>query len=301
MKRFPIFVLFVFALVFVMSCAEAPLGTKKNPIKLFFVPSMEANKIITSADTIAQYLHKETGFYYKVAVPTSYAAVIEAMGSNECDIAFLATFAYIMAHQKYNAQVALTTVRNDLTQYRGQFIARVNSGIDSLQNIEGKIIAFTDAASTSGYIYPSAILKKKNIKPGKEIMAGGHPQAILAVYDETADVACTYWSPADQSGVPQDARLSVLETYPDVFQKLKIIGYSDWIPNDTVTFRNAFSEEMKQKIVQSLLNYSKTEEGKRQLKSLYQINGFVVAQDSDYDVVRSTLQTLGMDADDLFK
>ncbi len=282
------------------ACSEKPLGSKSNPVKLYFVPSMEANKIVESAEAIADYLHKDTGLYFRVAVPTSYAAVIEAMGSDEADIAFLATFAYIMAHQKYNAQVELTTVRNNLSRYRGQFVAQNGTNINDIKDIQDKTIAYTDAASTSGFIYPSAILKKNNIVPKKEIMAGGHPQAILAVYEGNADVACTYWSPENE-GIPQDARNAVAETHPDVYQKVKIIGFTDWIPNDTVTFREKFPKALKDKIVNSLLKYAKDPEGKKELKALYQIDDFIVSQDSDYDIVRSTLQTLGMDANDLFK
>lgn len=299
MRRIITIIILSLVLLF-LGCAQSPLGSKRNPIKMYFVPSMEANKIVSSAEAISDYLHQETGYYFKVAVPTSYAAVIEAMGTEEADIAFLATFAYIMAHQKYNAQVELTTIRNDLSRYKGQFIARADSKIDSLSDIQDKVIAYTDAASTSGYIYPSAMLKKQNIVPGKEIMAGGHPQAVLAVYEGTADVGCTFWSP-EENGVPQDARNSIVETHPDVFEKVKIVGFTDWIPNDTVTFRDKFPEEMKNKIVASLLKYAKDPEGKKELKALYQIDGFNVSQDSDYDVVRSTLQTLGMDANELFK
>ncbi|HPY95949.1 MAG TPA: phosphate/phosphite/phosphonate ABC transporter substrate-binding protein [Candidatus Cloacimonadota bacterium] len=297
-RRF--FLLLVSLFLLLTSCSEQPLGSKRNPIKLYFVPSMEANKIITSAEAIKTYLQKETGLYFSVAVPTSYAAVIEAMGTDEADIAFLATFAYVLAHEKYNAEVALTTIRNDLSSYRGQFVANVNSGISEIKDIEGKVIAYTDAASTSGYLYPSAILKQNNITPKGEIMAGGHPQVILAVYEGTADVGCTFWS-EEHEGKPKDARNSVEETYPDVYDKVKIVGFTDWIPNDTVTFRDKFPKEIKEKVVDALLKYAQDPEGKKELQALYNVDGFIKSTDSDYDIVRSTLETLGMDANELFK
>lgn len=287
--------------ILLSSCTEAPLGTKSNPIKLYFVPSMEAGRIVKSADDMAAYLHKKTGYYFHVAVPTSYAAVIEAMGTNEADVAFLATFAYILAHNKYGAEVALTTVRNGLEQYRGQFIARTDSKINDIKDIQGKTIAYTDAASTSGYIYPSAILKKKNITPKNTYMAGGHPQVVLAVYEGNADVGCTFWSPADSLNNPQDARKNVKETHPDIFEKTKIIGFTDWIPNDTVTFRKGMPTKIKNEIIAALLNYSKTKEGKIRLKELYDIDGFIPSDDQRYDIVRTTLSIMGFDANQLIK
>jgi len=284
------------------SCTnKAPLGSKKNPIKMYFVPSMEANKVVTSGEAIAAFLEKETGYFFKVAVPTSYAAVIEAMGTKEADIAWLATYAYILAHDKYGAEVRLSTVRNGLDKYRGQFVTRADSKIKSIDDIEGKVIAFTDAASTSGFIYPSAVLQSRGIKPKEYFFAGGHPQAILAVYSGRADVACTYWSPPDQNDVPQDARLKLIETYPDVLKKIAIIGYTDWIPNDTVTIRKDFPQAIQDRIVAALIEYVATPEGKQVMKDLYDIDGLNKATDEDYNIVRQTLKTLGKDPTDFLK
>ncbi len=302
MKVYKIALVVLLVVVQLIGCSQnAPLGTKKNPIKMYFVPSMEAGKIVTSGKEIADYLQGETGYFFKVAVPTSYASVIEAIGTKETDIAWLATFAYILANEKFGAEVELTTVRNGLENYKGQFVALAESGIEDINDIEGKIIAYTDAASTSGYIYPSALLSKKGIKPARSLFAGGHPQAILSVYQGTADVGCTFWSPPDENGDIRDARRAVIDTYPDIVEKIVIIGYTEWIPNDTVTFRKGFPVDMKTKIVDTLVEFANTEEGHQILLDLLDIDNFVRSNDSDYDVVRETLQSLGSDASQFIK
>jgi len=287
-------------ITFICFAEKHPLGSKNNPLKMYFVPSMEAGKVINQADAMAEMLQQKTGLYFKTAVPTSYAAVVEALGTDEADIAWLATFAYILAHDINGAEVGLTTIRNGLENYKGQFITRNDSGINKLTDIKGKIVAYTDAASTSGFIYPSAILKQINVVPKRYVFAGGHTQAIIAVLEGNADVACTFWSP-EHNGDPQDARKYVLETYPDVFKKTKIIGYTDWIPNDTVTFRKELPSEMKSKIINAIMEIATTTKGKQILKELYAIDGFKKAKDSDYDVVRKALDALGMSSKELVK
>lgn len=283
-----------------ISNANKKLGTRQKPIKMYFVPSLEAGKVVASGEAIAEALHKATGYHFKVAVPTSYAAVIEALGTYQADIAWLPTYAYVLAKQKYNANVRLMTVRNELTKYRGQFVAS-NPDIKSLEDINGKIIAYTDAASTSGYIYPSAILKEQGIVPKDHIFAGGHPQAILAVYSGRADVACTYWSPEDSTGMPMDAREKLHETHPDIFEKVRIIGFTDWIPNDTVTFRRNMPEELEQEVVKALYDFAQSPEGKATLKTLYDVDGLEHASDADYDVVRTALKAMNMDPAEMLK
>jgi len=296
-------ILYLLLIIFLIgACVQSrELGTKQNPIKMYFVPSMEAGKIVTSAESIAKYLEEQTGYHFKVAVPTSYASVIEAIGTEETDIAWLATFGYILANQKFGAEVALTTIRKGLSEYRGQFVTKAGSGIDSIEDITGKVVAYTDAASTSGYIYPSAILKQKGIKPKNSFFAGGHPQAILAVYQGRADVGCTFWSPEGEDGEIYDARRAVIDTYSDVVDKIKIIGFTEWIPNDTVTFRKDFPSEMREEIVNALIKFTETAEGHKTLVELFDIDGFKKSSDSDYEVVRETLKALGADASDYLK
>ena len=77
-------IILVLLILVICSCGQkAELGSKKNPIKMYFVPSMEAGKIVTSGKAVSDYLSEKTGYYFKVAVPTSYASVIEAIGTNE--------------------------------------------------------------------------------------------------------------------------------------------------------------------------------------------------------------------------
>jgi len=281
--------------------ANRKLGSKGNPIKMFFVPSLEAGKVVQSGEAIAEFLRKETGYHFKVAVPTSYAAVIEALGTYQADIAWLPTYAYVLAKQKYDAEVKLMTVRNGLNKYRGQFVVRAESDIKTLEDIKGKIVAYTDAASTSGYIYPSAILKQRGISPKDHVFAGGHPQAILAVYSGRADVACTYWSPENAEGKPMDAREKLAGTHPDIFAKIRILDFTDWIPNDTVTFRKGLPPELDSRVADALFHFAESEAGKATLKTLYDIDGLERATDADYDVVRTTLKALNMDPATMLK
>lgn len=280
--------------------AASNLGTAENPIKMYFVPSGEVDQVLASGDKIAAHLEEATGLVFETEVPTSYAAVIEALGSNQADVAWLATFAYVLAHDKYGAEVELTTLRDNEATYVGAIFAAADSGITTIEGCDGKTVAWTDPASTSGYVYPSGLFSQKGIEPAEELFAGGHPQAILAVYEGNADCAASYFSP-EQDGVIQDGRARLLETHPDVAEKVAIIGYTDEIPNDTVTFRKDFPEDAKIKIIDALMAYSETEEGKTVLDELYSIDGFVKSDDSRYDIVRTTLESLGKKPEDLVK
>ncbi|MFM7158684.1 MAG: phosphate/phosphite/phosphonate ABC transporter substrate-binding protein, partial [Bacteroidota bacterium] len=151
------------------------IGSEGNPIRILLTPSVDAQKLSTSADSLVAYLEAKTGYHVVATFPTSFIAVVEAFGSGKADIAAMNTFSYILAHQKYGVKAALKVIRRDgETTYRGQFIAKANSDIHSIQDLRGKKIAFVDAASTSGYILPKAMLDKEHIKPAEEVRSEEH-------------------------------------------------------------------------------------------------------------------------------
>lgn len=265
---------------------KAELGSAQRPIKMYFVPSGEVNKIISDASPLKNYLEAKTGYKFEIAVPLSYAAVIEAMGADQADVAWFAPFSYVLANKKYGAELAFTTVRHGLKKYRAQFVVRSDSPIQSINDLNGKTIAYTDPASTSGHLYPAAMLRTMGIKPAGTIFAGGHPQAIEAVYSGRTDAGCTFWSPGI-NGVPQDARMLLAQTHPDIYDKVRILALTDSIPNDTVTLRAGLPQEVKDKIKQALLEFAGTPEGKKCLQSLYTIDGLAPGNDADYDAIRN--------------
>src|SRR5690606_1147 len=108
---------------------------------------------------------------FEVSIPQSYIAVVEAFGSKRADVAYMNTFGYILAHEKYGAEARLTSLRHGASTYQGQFIARADGAIKSLKDIEGRKVAFVDPASTSGFLLPKKVLHDRGIRPKEEVFA----------------------------------------------------------------------------------------------------------------------------------
>ncbi|MEZ4873823.1 MAG: phosphate/phosphite/phosphonate ABC transporter substrate-binding protein, partial [Bdellovibrionales bacterium] len=166
----------VLLLVAVVSCTrdKGPLGTASNPVKFFFVPSVDAKVLTEKTKHLKEYLEANTQYKYKIQVPTSFVAVVEAFGTARADVASVNTFGYILANEKYGAEAWLTVERYGHSDYKGQFIARADSKINKLTDIDGKKIAYVDPASTSGYLLPATMLKKASVKPAEMMFATRH-------------------------------------------------------------------------------------------------------------------------------
>jgi phosphonate transport system substrate-binding protein len=247
--------------------AAGPAPAAAPRLVMAFAPSGEARTILASGDRVARLLGIATGYTFESFVATSYAGVIEAMGAGRADIGWLSTFAYVVAHQMYGVQVRLVTVRFGLPYYRAEIITRADSGIDTIAQLRGKRFAFVDPASTSGYLFPLAALKKAGYDPatffGQTMFAGSHDNVVLAVYQGRADAGAVY----------EDARATMQHSLPDVMRTLKVIWYSEPIPNDTVSFRRGLPGDVTNRVTNALLQFSQTPAGLDALKSLYEIDG----------------------------
>lgn len=297
-------VLSVFA---VTACTKnsADLGTEKNPIKLHFVPSVDAKVIESNSKTFKEYLEKETGYKYEITIPQSYVAVIEAFGTKRADISAINTFGYLLAHEKYGAQARLTVLRHGQATYTGMIFAKKDSSIKTIEDLKDKKVAFVDPASTSGYLLPLKMLNDKGIKPKDTIFALKHDNAVSMVYQGQVDAGAAFYSPPskDDKGndVTEDARRLVKTQYPDVDDKIAIIAQTDAIPNDPFIFRKDMSEEMKTKIVDAMLKFVETPEGNAAFKAIYGVTGLKKATDADYEISRAMLKSVGKSAEELMK
>lgn len=291
----------VFVAFALAGCTKrAELGTADNPVKLFFVPSVDAKVLETNAQLFKDYLEKESGYKIEISVPQSYIAVVEAFGTKRADVAAINTFGYILAHNKYGAEARLTVIRHGSPNYQSQFIAKADSGINSLADLNGKKLAFVDPASASGYLLPMKTLKEKKISPKETVFAMKHDAVVSMIYQGQVDAGATFYSPPSAQGI-EDARRLVKTQYPDVEKKVKIVDLSEPIPNDPIIFRKELSDEMKTKLTDAFLKFLTTPAGKEAFKAIYAVDELKKCTDTDYDAVRAMLTALGQSAEDLVK
>ncbi len=284
---------------------KATLGTPDNPIIVAFEPSATSQEITAAYSDLLDLLSAETGLTFKGVIPTSYAALTEAMGSGNAQIGWMATFAYIIAHQKGYAEVALITNRFGSDHYGAQFIARADAGftpaahvpatdedLPTLMQFAGKRPCFTDPQSTSGYVIPLIFLKNAGLTDADikaPVFAQGHTQVVRAVYaGGICDYGATFVDARTSSSLAQDL--------PDVMDKVVIIFQTEAIiPNDNMSYAPDMPQELRDQITAAMLKIAETEEGKKALNDLYQIGGLVPVDDTAYDEFRSYLEASGID------
>ncbi|MEZ4864304.1 MAG: PhnD/SsuA/transferrin family substrate-binding protein [Caldilineaceae bacterium] len=313
------------------------IGTEAHPIKVLFVPSVDAQVIVSGGELMANALQEATGLFFEVSVPTSYAATIEEMCASPTDsMGFIPGLGYVLANQLCGVDVAFKAVRFGSDVYWAQLLVARDSDITTLADLNGKKWAYPDAGSTSGYLAILPLLAQNNVEPGETLEAGGHTGAVRAVYNNEADFASSFytpplkpegetaWQPGDDPDIPADlidscapnedgsqllcdgwrvldARANLRQEAPDVIQKVRILTISPAIPNDTLSFSPDFPAELRTQIADALVAFAQTETWNESIgnQDFYGWTGLSPATDAEYDVVRQMIEASGLTLEDL--
>jgi phosphonate transport system substrate-binding protein len=265
------------------------LQAQKPEINFYLTPSLSAELLDKGGNVIKDFLERETGFSINMTVPKSYDELVDNFNSPTPCFAMMSSQSYILANQKYGAMVKLRTVRFGQSVYYGMIITKASSGIKDLNDLQGKTFAYTDELSTSGYLYPKKMLERSKVKLAKETFVKKHDEVVRLVYEGKVDAGAAFYSPPSGNGTLRDARSRLKEKFPDVENKVVIIGKTDAIPNDPIVFSKNFDADAARKLYTALVKLASDPKGKQTLADMYGTEGFVKASDADYNSLRSVM------------
>jgi phosphonate transport system substrate-binding protein len=274
------------------ACGESRPVVKT--LRVGFVPAEDAQQVMQNAQPIVEILRKQLGMEIQPFVATDYTGVVEALRVNKLDIAFLTPASYVLAKTEANVRVLLKSERKGVPYYYAAIITRADSGINALEDFRGKTFAFGDSLSTTGNVFPRKMFKERGIDPVRDfkqvLFSGGHDATVLAVLNGKVDGGATYANSPDSKDT---AWMRYLKNAEDV-KKIRAIAFSDPIPADNLVLGANVGDALAKKIETTFIDLSRDPSGKRMLRELYQIDGFVPATDQDYDSVRRAFADAGI-------
>ena len=308
MKKFVLFGLSLAVTATLAACgggSDSSEGTQTDEgyvpktLKVQFVPSQAAETLEAKAKPLEDLLEAELDIPVEVSVSTDYNTIIEAMSSEQIDIGFLPPNAYVLANEQSDAKVLLQAQRYGVEQpggkptdelvdsYSSMIVVKTGSDIKNLEDLKGKTIATQDVTSSAGYVWPAAEMKKAGVDIENNdittVQVKGHDQAILSVLNGDVDAAFVF----------EDARNNVVKDVPDIFEKVEPMYITEPIPNDTITARADMSPEWNKKIQDAFIAIGASEEGRQIISDIYSHEGYVVSDDSNFDIVREYAKEVG--------
>ena len=255
-------------------------------------PYDTATRLVPIYEKIGKLIGDKIGCKVEVFVATGYNAEIEAMRNDKLELAEFGPLGYVLAHQvaKAEAVAAFGSADGKTVTYWASLVTYPSSGIKTVADIRGHSFAFSDAASTSGHLFPAYGLRKAGLDPDKDIKAiyaGSHTASFEAIYNHKVDAGelnSEQLESATQRGHYKDGDLVFL-------------WKSDPIPTDPFAVRGDMPDAFKKKLADAVqhLDLTSLDPADRKILVGAGITQLVPQTDQAYDLIRDLVKTLNID------
>ena len=322
--------LLAIALILVVSAAgfAKPGDSPRDPIYMLLVPSTEGATVEATGKAIAKAIYDRTGLFIVANLQADYTAMIEAFAASDGDTFGLPTTdQYIRIYERTRGNVSprLGSVRYGYAYYYASIYARRDSGIKTLEDLDGKVWIYNDTGSTSGYVFPNMTFEQNNISFRRVVTTGGHTNSMVALIEGQGDFCTGYGSApgapdawtgrswdfgddpemwiwdrwnnrlyeGDFRGTCFDLRRAVRNTYDEdkVLTDIGVVLNIGPIPNDCLAFGPDFDKRTADRIVAAIKDHIKTDEGQELWgdENFYEWTAVADIDDSFYDGYREIL------------
>jgi phosphonate transport system substrate-binding protein len=293
------------ALVALLASCTGSKQEDSGVIRMGFTPSESAEKVTANGKVLAELLEKKTGLKFDVFVASDYTALVESMRTNRVQVGWLAPFAFVLAEKTADARVLLKSVRHGAAVTYSAIVVKKDSPYKTIQDLKGKVIAWTDPSSSSGHIIPKSSIIADGIEPDtffeRQIWAGTHESLVLSIMNGQVAAGATYSDNAEGSS---GSWTKYEKTMGNDVVPLRALYVTPPMPSDTVSVSAEFATkhaDQVEKVKQALLELAGEEAGLTALKNLYGIEGLVVASPEEYEPLRKAAGKIGYEIEDTRK
>ena len=165
------------------------------------------------------------------------------------------------------AKLLLRRWKGGIGEYRSLIFTNKESGVARLEDLRGKIIAFEDTGSTSGYLLPKLFLLKKGFSVVEKPSAGAKvsDREIGYIFADTYKniASLVVQNKVAAGAISNDDYASVDDTSK---ASISILGESESVPRHLVSVRKDLPEAMAKLLKEILLSMHQNEEGKTILR-----------------------------------
>ncbi|MET0119279.1 MAG: phosphate/phosphite/phosphonate ABC transporter substrate-binding protein [Sedimenticola sp.] len=275
-------VLSVLLLVLSFGAAGESASTgNRQPLVFGVYTHIRSTEMYKKMSPLLRYLRQDLaarGFDVdlQMKIYPSYESAIDALSRGEIDFSRFGPVSYVLAKEKNpGLQLLVMESNNGSKRFNGVISVPKNSPINSLEELRGKRVAFGARRSTTGrYLAQSAMVQAGILARdlADHTYLGRHDKVAFAVasgqYDAGATNENTFYKYADSKGLKKVAE------FPCVTKP--------WIAREGMDF-NLFHG-----LRESLLALK----DKAVLKTIKR-NGFLPAEDGDYDLIREGIDAAG--------
>jgi len=218
-------------------------------------------------DYVARKLAPEADTKGRVVVAPTVGQMMKLLEEKRVDFYMESPYATYLINRFGAARLLLRRWKGGIADYRSIIFTSKQSGITRLEDLRGKIIAFEDPGSTSGYLLPKLFLLKK----GFSVVEKASPAAKVSPVDigyifadtDKNIVNLVMQEKVAAGAFSNDDRANLDEKVKPL---ISILGESESVPRHLVSVRKDLPEPVRLGVEQILLSMHRDEEGQTILR-----------------------------------
>jgi phosphonate transport system substrate-binding protein len=232
-------------------------------------PVKKIKRLQPLADYLAARLHDFGISTGEVKIAKDLETLSTWMTSGEVDLYFDSLYPAMRICDASGAIPILRRWKSNVAVYHSVFFTRTDSGLTSIDDLYGKMVAFEEPFSTSGYMLPLAYLVQQGHKPAEKARLSDTVAAHEIGYIFSGD---------DQNAIrwvlSRKVAAAVLddENFLDIPEKtrngLTILARTESVPRQVVVVRPKMEPTMLEAIKTLLTELDESAEGRDVLKKL---------------------------------
>ncbi len=207
------------------------------------------------------WLEQKLGQPVRFVQRLKYRDITEALLIEELDAAWVCGYPYVR-YRPYMTLLAVPRYKGGLTYHSYLIVSRALPQVQKLRQLKGRVFAFSDPDSNSGYLYPSYRFHELGLDPARfferTFFTWAHRNTIDAVADDLADAG------AVDSYIWEQYR----RYHPEVVERTRIIERSPAFGFPPLVVRNSLPDGRRRRLQEILLHMHEDREGRELLEAL---------------------------------
>lgn len=233
----------------VPATSDATPASAPAPLRLGFVRYLPGDLVERHQAPLARYLEAQLDTPVVLSIDEDYVDTGRRLEQGELDVAALSAYALVLARRSHPSLVLLArAVNQGGDSYQGVIVARAaDDSLRELTDLRGRVVCFVGQRSSSGYLFPRALLRRAGVDPDADLrasrLAGDHLAALRALDAGGCDAATVYASLFYEAG---SHGLSP--------QRFRILASTDRIPYDTYVAGAHVDPALRERVRTALLS-----------------------------------------------
>ena len=238
-------------------------------------PTQEYEVVRPFADFLAANLHDVGIGRGRVEIVGSLNQIVEEFREGRVDLFIDSPFPAVFVWQHADVEPILRRWKRGSDVYRSVVFTRADNGVESVDDLAGKIIAFGEPFSTSGFLMPKAALVSAGLRlVNYEDPAASIPRDRVG-YVFSNDAENTMFWVLKQKVVAGAVNADYYEALAgDRISELRILHTTEAVPRNVVCVRNSLDPMVVQAIEDLLLEMHLSDEGGASLEAFEETTKF---------------------------